>query len=83
MNRSFYLERHSINNKSEIIKIGVFTGYSFYPTMSHDVFEILVKENKFSILDDIKKKYSFEEFQNTINHSFTNNPPVISLNATS
>ena len=49
--------------------------------MSHEVFEILVKENKFIIFDDTKKNYSLEEFQDEIDNTFTEfNPPVISLN---
>jgi hypothetical protein len=78
------LERQTHDTTPDIISLGVFTGYNFYPTMSHDVFEILVKENKFIIFDETKKNYSLEEFQDAIDNTFTGfNPPVISLNQAS
>ena len=51
--------------------------------MSHDIFEILVNENNFKIVDHSKNKFSLAEFEITINNTFTNNPPVMSLNKAS
>jgi len=78
MNEHFHLER-----KDEIISLGVFTNLTFYPTMANDVFEILVKESRFRITDESGKEFSLEEFNHKINYSFTNSPPVISLNSSS
>ncbi len=83
MNHSFYLERKPEDKKPQIISLGIFTGNTFYPTMSHDIFEILVKENSFKIVDHSKNKFSLAEFEITINNTFTNNPPVMSLNKAS
>lgn len=87
MNHSFYLsrqrERNNDDKKPQIISLGIYTGNTFYPTMSHDIFEILVKENSFKIIDDSKNKFSLAEFEITINDTFTSNPPVMSLNKAS
>ncbi len=78
------MERNDQDNNIHTISLGVFTGFNFYPTMSHEVFEILVKENKFLIFDDNKKNYSLEEFQDATDNTFTVFcPPVISLNQAS
>ena len=78
MNEHFHLER-----KDEVISLGVFSNLSFYPTMTNEVFEILVNESRFQIKDESGKEFSLEEFNRKINHSFTNSPPVISLNSSS
>ncbi len=83
MNHSFYLERKTEEKKPQIISLGIFTGNTFYPTMSYDIFEILVKENSFMITDHSSNKFSLDEFEITINNTFTNNPPIISLNKAS
>ncbi|MHA1967596.1 MAG: hypothetical protein ACW964_07325 [Candidatus Hodarchaeales archaeon] len=83
MNHNFYLERKTEDKKPQIISLGVFTGNTFYPTMPHAIFEILVKENSFKIIDDSMNKFSLTDFEITINNTFTNNPPVISLNKAS
>ncbi|MCK4849166.1 MAG: hypothetical protein KAT16_09085 [Candidatus Heimdallarchaeota archaeon] len=78
MNEHFHLER-----KDEVISLGVLSSQTFYPTMMNEVFEILVKESRFRIKDESGKEFSLEEFNRKINYSFTNSPPVISLNSSS
>ena len=78
MNVHFHLER-----KDETISLGVFSYSTFYPTMTNEVFEILVNESKFRIKDEKGNEFTLEEFNRKINYSFTNTPPVISLNYSS
>jgi len=78
MNEHFRLER-----KDEVISLGVFSNQNFYPTMANEVFEILVSESLFRIKDESGKELSLEEFNQKINYSFTNSPPIISLNSSS
>lgn len=78
MNEYFHLER-----KNQVISLGVLCNHSFYPTMPNDVFEILVRESLFRIKDEKGTQFSLEEFNRKINYSFTNSPPVISLNSSS
>lgn len=80
MNDHFYLER---KDGDEVISLGVLSSQTFYPTMMNEVFEILVKESRFQIKDESGKEFSLEEFNRRINYSFTNSPPVISLNSSS
>lgn len=49
--------------------------------MAVDVFEILVKESRFHIRDEEGQQYSLEEFNEKTMFSFSNSPPLISLNA--
>lgn len=81
MSHQYSLERKSAENGLEIISLGFFTGNTFYPTMPYKVFEILVKEAHFTIQDDSGKSFSLQGFKEKINNTFSNNPPVISLNA--
>ena len=81
MNSHFYLEISAQPKQTQIISLGVLSSNTFYPTMAPDVFEILVKESCFHIKDDEGQMYSFDEFQQKIMYSFSNSPPVISLNA--
>ena len=78
MNEHFHLER-----KDNTISLGVFSGQNFYPTMANEVFEILVKESRFSIKDESGRVFSLEEFNHKINYSISNSPPIISLNSSS
>ena len=78
MNIHFHLQRND-----ETISLGVFSYSTFYPTMPSEVFEILVNESQFCIKDESGKEFSLEEFNRKINYSFTNSPPVISLNSSS
>ncbi|MHA2224657.1 MAG: hypothetical protein ACXAC8_05610 [Candidatus Hodarchaeales archaeon] len=78
----YYLERKSMGIEHQVISLGAFTGTTFYPTMSHEVFEILVKEAHFTIQDERGNAFTIDSFKDTINHTYTNNPPVISLNST-
>ncbi|MFX0122339.1 MAG: hypothetical protein ACFFAE_01795 [Candidatus Hodarchaeota archaeon] len=79
----YYLERKTSENSHQIIPLGAFTGNSFYPTMAYNVFEILVSEAQFSIQDEAGNNFTIDSFKETISHTFSNNPPVISLNASS
>jgi hypothetical protein len=81
MNSHFYLERSSNQKQTQIISLGVLSNHTFWPTMALDVFEILVKESNFHIRDENGEKYQLKEFHQKINYSYTNSPPVISLNA--
>ena len=78
MNEHFHLER-----KNEVLSLGVFSHQTFYPTMANEVFEILVNESRFIIRDESGKKFSLEEFNRKIDYSFSNSPPVITLNSSS
>ena len=78
MNEYFHLER-----KDKVISLGVLSHQTFYPTMANEVFELLVNESRFRIKDEEGKVFSLEEFNRKINYSFTNSPPVISLNSSS
>jgi len=49
--------------------------------MSYEVFEILVQENRFTIRDEFGDTYSIDSFKDIINHTYTDVPPVISLNS--
>ena len=80
MNSHFYLERFSSQGEPQIISLGVLSNNTFWPTMSLDVFEILVQESNFQIRDESGQEYQLDEFHQKINYSFTNSPPVISLN---
>ena len=80
MNSHFYLERFSDQGLPQIISLGVLSNNAFWPTMALDVFEILVKEANFQIIDESGQEYRFDEFHQKINYTFTNSPPVISLN---
>jgi hypothetical protein len=77
----YYLERKSTEEESQVLTLGAFSLNTFYPTMPYEVFKILVQENDFIIRDEFGDTYSIESFQDIINNSFTNAPPVISLNA--
>ena len=77
----YYLERKMSEKPHQMISLGAFTGNTFYPTMSYEVFEILVKEAHFTIQDDSGNVFTIDSFQDTISHTFSTNPPVISLNA--
>lgn len=81
MSYQFSLERQSVKKGLEVISLGFFTGNTFYPTMPYEVFEILVKEARFIIQDESSRSFSLEGFKDKINNTFSNNPPVISLNA--
>lgn len=81
MNSYYYLERKYGDNKLQILPLGTFTGNTFYPTMSLDVFKILIEEVLFQIHDSSGNKYTLEAFQEKISHTFTSNPPLIALNA--
>ena len=81
MRSHFYLERNSHPKQNQVISLGVLSHHTFYPTMAAEVFEILVKESRFSIRDEEGQKYSLDDFQQKIMYSFGNSPPVISLNA--
>ena len=81
MSHQYSLERKSAKKSLEVISLGFFTGNTFYPTMPYEVFEILVKEAHFTIQDDSGKFFSLDGFNNKINNTFSNSPPVISLNA--
>jgi hypothetical protein len=81
MNSHFYLERNPHPMHTQLISLGVLSHNTFYPTMAADVFEILVKESRFQIKDEEGQKYSLHEFHEKILYSFSNSPPVISLNA--
>jgi hypothetical protein len=78
MNEHFHLQR-----KDNVISLGVLCHQTFYPTMPNEVFEILVNESYFRIKDESGKEFSLDEFNRKINYSFTNSPPVISLNSSS
>ncbi|MFX0015372.1 MAG: hypothetical protein ACFFB2_09730 [Promethearchaeota archaeon] len=77
----YYLERKKPDKPPQVISLGTFTGNSFYPTMTYDAFEILVREAMFKIQDESGNIFTIESFKDTINHTFTNNPPLITLNA--
>ncbi|MHA1214188.1 MAG: hypothetical protein ACTSPG_02765 [Candidatus Hodarchaeales archaeon] len=81
MNSYYYLERQLQGNKSQSITLGAFTGNTFYPTIPFDVLEILIKEAKFTIKDDVGNSFSLESFQEKIGHTFTSNPQLIELTA--
>ncbi len=81
MSDQFSLERQSSKKGLEVISLGFFTGNTFYPTMAYEVFEILVTEAHFTIQDESGRSFSLEEFKDKINNTFSNHPPVISLNA--
>jgi len=77
----YYLERNSTEEESQVVSLGVFSLNTFYPTMSYEVFEILVQENRFTIRDEFGDTYSIDSFKDIINHTYTDVPPVISLNS--
>lgn len=81
MRSRYYLERKSPQKPNQVISLGAYTGNSFYPAMAYDIFEILVKEADFIIQDDSGNVLTIEGFKEKINHTFTNSPPLISLNA--
>jgi len=81
MNSYYYLERRIEKNKLQILPLGTYTGNTFYPTMSIDVFKILIEEVMFQIHDSSGQSYTLEAFQDKIGHSFSSNPPLITLNA--
>ena len=83
MRSYYYLERRISEKSHQIIPLGTFTGNSFYPTMAHTVFEILVSEAHFTIHDETGDIFTIDRFKDTISHTFSNNPPVISLNVNS
>ena len=67
---------------SVMIPLGSSTLNSFYPTMSFEVFEILVNENNFSIIDEYGKSYTIDSFKDSIRHTYTDSSlPVILLNS--
>lgn len=80
MNTYYYLERKNGKNKLQILPLGTYTGNTFYPTMSIDVFRILIEEVMFQIHDSSGNNYTLESFQDKIGHSFSSNPPLITLN---
>lgn len=80
MNSHFYLER-KIRNQRKVISLGVLSNSTFWPTMPNDVFKILIKECSFRIHDESGNEYTFEEFNVKTHYSFSNSPPVISLNS--
>ncbi len=82
MSHQYSLERKSAKKSLEVISLGFFTGNTFYPTMPYEVFEILVKEAHFTIQDENSNAFTIESFKDTIDHTYTNNPPLISLNST-
>jgi len=83
MSISFYLERKSTSKEnSAMIPLGSSTLNSFYPTMPFEVFEILVNENNFSIIDEYGKSYSIDSFKDSIRNTYTNSSlPLILLNS--
>lgn len=80
MNSHFYLERKT-TDKRKVISLGVLSNTTFWPTMPIHVFKILVKECSFRIHDENGNEYTFEEFNTKTNYTFSNSPPVISLNS--
>ncbi|UCG00305.1 MAG: hypothetical protein JSW11_11720 [Candidatus Heimdallarchaeota archaeon] len=80
MSAYYYLGRKSEKKQSQVISLGAFTGNTFYPTMAHEVFIVLVKEAKFTIHDEHGRELTIERFKDLINHTYINNPPLISLN---
>jgi hypothetical protein len=81
MSPRYYLERNVPQKPQQVISLGAYTGNTFFPAMSYAIFEILVKEADFEIQDDSGNVLTIEGFKEKINHTFTNNPPLISLNA--
>ena len=74
----YFLQRET---PKKVINLGVKTGNgSFYPTMTFEVIEILVKEAHFSIYDQDGNKHSFNNFKDTVNNTYSSSPPLISLN---
>ncbi|MFX0152877.1 MAG: hypothetical protein ACFFAJ_18995 [Candidatus Hodarchaeota archaeon] len=76
----YYLERKSTEEESQVVTLGSFSLNTFYPTMPYEVFKILIQENDFIIRDEFGGTYTIESFKDIINNTYTNAPPVISLN---
>ena len=74
------MKQRSLSQR-EVISLGVLSNSTFWPTMPNDVFKILVKECSFRIHDESGNEYTFEEFNDKTHYSFSNSPPVISLNS--
>ncbi|MHA2247668.1 MAG: hypothetical protein ACXADY_22155 [Candidatus Hodarchaeales archaeon] len=79
MSPYYYLERRTPTKPSQKVSLGTFTGNTFYPTMAYDVFEILVKEAQFKIQDENGNAITIDSFKDTINDTFSTNPPLITL----
>ncbi|MHA2226997.1 MAG: hypothetical protein ACXAC8_17410 [Candidatus Hodarchaeales archaeon] len=77
----YYLERKTEKDDPEVLSLGVFSLNRFFPAMPHEVFKILVAEAQFKIQDEKGNEFTIENFEETINHTFKDTPPVISLNA--